>query len=495
MAAETVECKVDLARTASPFTHYEEMCVGSGHAALALRADWQAQLWKCHEELGCRYVRFHGLLSDDMSVVLGRPERPEYHFRNVDLVFDFLQRIGMRPFVELSFMPTLLASGPQTAFHYKANVTPPLYFAQWEDLIRSLVQHLADRYGREEVAQWFFEVWNQPNLPFCWAGTQEQYFELYRRSAAAVKSVDAAFRVGGPASARDGWVTDLIAFCRESDAALDFISTHHYPTDFEAAPEQARLNQLEDFLALDMEDRMAASPAGILTKWAAETRGRAAGLPLYYTEWSSSGSCADHYHDEPYAAAFILKTLADNDGLVDGYAYRTFSDVFEEAGQRSAPFHGGFGLLTSHGIPKPAYHAFRFLHELGDVRLPVVGTTENVGALTVTRGPILHVLFWNYAPPRSDFPTAEVHLSVANADGPLAGTIERVDQDHANPRAAWKQMGSPQYPTADQIGQLRREAATQAEDLPVRDSDGEQVMRFSLPPWGSARITLSPRRM
>lgn len=492
MATEEVECRVDLATTATPFRHYHEECVGSGHAALALRADWQAQLLRCHQDLGFRCVRFHGLLNDDMGVGLGRPDRPEHHFHNVDLVFDFLVDIGMRPFVELSFMPTVLASGSQTAFHYRANVTPPRDFGQWEELIRVLVQHLADRYGRDEVAQWSFEVWNEPNLQFFWAGTQQDYFELYRRSATAVKSVDPAFRVGGPASARDGWVPELIAFCRKNDVPLDFVSTHHYPTDYEPPKPEAAPADLAELLTFDVEERIAASPRGILTEWAGETCERAEGLPLYYTEWNSSASCSDHYHDEPYAAAFILKTIADNDGLVDGYAYWTFSDIFEEVGFRSPPFHGGFGLLTIHGIEKPAYHAFRFLHDLGNERLRVHGSGRSVEAMAVTSGPILHVLFWNYDVPGSDIRPAEVRLSVAHADGRLRATIERVDREHGNPKAQWEEMGSPHHLTVDQVAQLRRASQVDAEELPVQQSNGEQLVEFNLPPWSVARITLWP---
>ncbi len=494
MATKRIRLKVDLADTATPFRHYYEMCVGSGHAALVLRADWQAQLRKCREELGFRYVRFHGLLNDDMSVVLGTPGRPEYHFHNVDLICDFLLGVGMRPFVELSFMPSVLASGAQTAFHYRGNVTPPRDFAQWEDLIRALVQHLADRYGRREVTRWFFEVWNEPNLDYFWAGSQEDYFELYRRAALAVKSVDAHFRVGGPATARDGWVADLIQFCKRSDVPLDFISTHHYPTDFERGAAEEESLDVAALLTRDLEARMAEAPRGILTRWARQTRAHAGGLPLYYTEWSSSPSCTDRYHDEAYAAAFILKTIADNDGLVAGYSYWTFSDIFEEAGMLSQPFHGGFGLLTIHGIAKPAYQAYRFLHDLGRERLPVVGKGGTVEAMATIDGSALQVLLWNWDVPGSDLPEAQVRLVAADAGGPLGATVERVDEHHANPKAAWEEMGSPGYLTAAQVDELKAAAAPQVEEVPVEQDKDGQAVTLDLPPWSIARLVLSPAR-
>ena len=165
---------------------------GSGHATLGLRADWQAQLKRAHQDLGMKHVRFHGLLSDDMGTLISEGEEFLYSFFNADQIFDFLLSIGMKPFVELSFMPSALASGDQTVFHYRANVTPPKDYAQWSVLIRKLVSHWVSRYGIGEVRQWFFEVWNEPNLTAFGSGKQDDYFELYRYTAEAIKSVDCA---------------------------------------------------------------------------------------------------------------------------------------------------------------------------------------------------------------------------------------------------------------------------------------------------------------
>ena len=103
----------------------------------------------------------------------------------------------MRPFVELSFMPTALASGAKTVFHYRGNVTPPRDYKQWSTLIRTLVAHWVGRYGVQEVSEWFFEVWNEPNLKAFWTGTQKDYFKLYRVTADAIKTVDSHSRSAG----------------------------------------------------------------------------------------------------------------------------------------------------------------------------------------------------------------------------------------------------------------------------------------------------------
>ncbi|HVI72596.1 MAG TPA: hypothetical protein VM656_14075, partial [Pyrinomonadaceae bacterium] len=176
----------DLAEATTPLPHFWEHTVGSDHAPMALRDDWQRDLKRAHDELGFRHVRFHGLLSDDVGIVAGEKA---HSFVNVDRIFDFLLSIGMRPFVELSFMPTALASGSKTVFHYKANVTPPKNYKKWATLIEQLVGHLIERYGESEVSEWLFEVWNEPNLKAFWRGTQRDYFRLYRHTTEAIKKI------------------------------------------------------------------------------------------------------------------------------------------------------------------------------------------------------------------------------------------------------------------------------------------------------------------
>ena len=217
-----VEFLCDLSQRGTPLPHCWEHTVGSCHAPLALRADWQAHLRVCHDELGFRYVRFHGLLSDDVGTLVRTREGLLDSFFNADRIFDFLLSIGMKPFVELSFMPEALASGPTTVFSYRGNVTPPRGYGQWAAFIKRLVAHWVDRYGIREVGDWFFEVWNEPNLRAFWTGTRKEYFKLYRATAGAIKEVDPSLQVGGPATARDGWIDEFIDFCETSGAAGRF---------------------------------------------------------------------------------------------------------------------------------------------------------------------------------------------------------------------------------------------------------------------------------
>lgn len=152
------------AQSSGPLAHVWEHAAGSCHAPVALRADWQTQLKRCHDELGVQHVRFHALLSDQLGILMRQNEQLLYTFFNADQIMDFLLSIGMRPFVELSFMPEALASGHTTVFRYRANVTPPKDYTQWATLIQRLVGHWVSRYGMREVSEWLFEVWNEPNL-------------------------------------------------------------------------------------------------------------------------------------------------------------------------------------------------------------------------------------------------------------------------------------------------------------------------------------------
>ncbi len=460
------------------FPHAWEHTIGSGHAPLALRADWQRQLTRCRRELGFRHVRFHGILSDDVGTLMCENDRLVYSFFNADQICDFLLSIGMRPFMELSFMPTALSSGDATVFHYRANVTPPKDYDAWESLIRKLVHHWVERYGLAEVSQWFFEVWNEPNLDAFWKGSQAEYFRLYASTARAIKETHGSLRVGGPATAGNAWIPQLLDYCAANAAPIDFVSTHHYPTDAFGKPGDDTVAQL------------AASTRSVLRSQAAKARGEARGKPLYYTEWSTSSNPFDDLHDEPYAAAFVAKTIMETCGLVEGYSYWTFSDVFEENYFASKPFHGGFGLLTIHGIPKPAYRAFELLHRLGTTLLPVSGRHDTVDVWATREGSSVRVLVTNGALPRHPIRTEMIRLEIAGAAKVRAAYVERIDDDHANARRAWTEMGMPPSLLPREVDALEVASALVKEPLGFEASSNGAIVTVAMPPQGTALVTL-----
>jgi len=462
-----------------PLPHFWEHTVGSCHATLALRADWQAQLRRAHHELGFRHVRFHGLLDDGVGTLIRHNDQPLYSFFNADQIMDFLLSIGMKPFVELSFMPRMLSSGGQSVFHYRANVTPPEDHAAWAALIGRLVRHWVERYGVQEVRRWYFEVWNEPNLSAFFAGTQAQYFELYRVTVSAIKAVDPALRVGGPATAANEWLGEFLRFCDAQHLPADFVTTHHYPTDGFGQPGD------------DTETQLAASRRSVLQHQARAARCQAGERPLYYTEWSSSANDRDPLHDEAYGACFIVKTVLEAQGLVQGYSYWTFSDIFEESYFPSVPFHGGFGLLTLHGIPKPAYRAFELLHEIGTELLPVAGSHATVDCWAVRGAGTVTVLLTNFALPRHPIAPQAVRVRLTGLPKIAAAGIRRIDAGHANPKQCWLKMGSPEYLSAAQVAQLLAASVCDRVPQPYRQETDATVIELTLPPFAVAAVQLS----
>jgi xylan 1,4-beta-xylosidase len=476
-----IEFRCDLAQRGTPLPHCWEHTIGSCHAPLALRADWQEQLRRCHAELGFRYVRFHGLLSDDVGTVVRQQHRLLYSFFNSDRIIDFLLSIDVRPFVELSFMPEALASGGKTVFHYRGNVTPLRDYRQWAELIDRLVRHWVDRYGVTEVRKWFFEVWNEPNLKAFWTGTRRDYFRLYRETVRAIKNIDAGLPVGGPATAHDEWIEEFVEFCDRQRLPADFISTHHYPTDALVDP------------GTDTDTQLAHSRRSIMRQWAQDTKRRAAGRPVYYTEWNASSNPRDPLHDRPYTAAFIVKTALEASGIADGYGFWTFTDLFEENYFPSMPFHGGFGLLTIHGIAKPAYRAFELLHALGDERLMVDGIHPTVDAW-VTRGRRgVTVVMTNHALPQQPIQRERARIFLRGSRRPRSASMRRIDERHANARRTWLALGSPEYLSSPMLARLDAASGLRDEPCSWSHEDGTTSFQVQLEPHSVTAVTLPNR--
>lgn len=456
----------------STFPHYWEECVGSCRAYTALRADYRKQLIKAHEELGFKYVRFHGLFNDDMSVCLRKisydpavPGEIVYNFANIDNIFDFLLEIGMKPFIEIGFMPECLASGTDTIFHYRGNITPPADYIQWNHLIQAFVAHLGERYGREEIRSWFFEVWNEPNLASFWAGTKEQYFELYENTARTIKAYDSQLRVGGPATSINAWIPDMIEFCEKHQVSLDFISTHHYPSD---DPLWRRgSSDISILKELFISGELGKYERGVIQKMTARACAEAGKYPLYYTEWNTSAMLNDDQHDECYAATMVSKILADNDGFVKGYGFWTFSDIFEEMGQVKGVYHGGFGLMNYYGVPKPTYRCFQLFHETGYERHEVASdcpeSTVEAIALKLPKG--IRVIAYNHNVPGGDIQDETIQIVLPEGCAAGKATIQRIDREHCNPKRFWQEMGSPEYLSPIQLEQLMEASRLRKEAL------------------------------
>ena len=380
--------KVDYNKSVGKMNTMFKECVGAGRANEGLRADWQQQLALVKKECDFKYIRMHGLLTDDMAVYREDSKgNPEYNYQYVDVLFDYILSIDMKPFVELGFMPSALASGNQTIFWWKGNVTPPKDYKKWEDLIRNLTQHFTERYGADEVKSWYFEVWNEPNLtPGFWTGTQAEYFKLYDYAARGIKSVNPEYRVGGPGTAGAAWESEMIDFCEKNKVPIDFVSTHSYGVG------QGFLDEFGQSGTVLSKDNGAVSGDVLQSRKeiAASTKPN---LELHYTEWSSSYTPADPIHDSYHSVAYILQKLKQVGNAANSMSYWVFTDIFEEPGPRFTPFHGGFGLLNTQGIKKPAYFSYSFLNKLGETELQNTDTSS--WATKNAKGDV-QILLWDF---------------------------------------------------------------------------------------------------
>lgn len=469
---------VDAQAPARPFPHFWEEMFGSGRAILTLRESYRNDLRDVKKVTDFRYVRFHAILHDEVGVYDEDAQgNPRYNFSYVDQIYDGLLANGVRPFVEISFMPKKLALRQDVhPFWYKQIVSPPKDYKKWDDLIHAFAQHLVDRYGIEEVAQWYFEVWNEPNIDF-WSGDPKQptYFELYDHTARALKSVNPRLRVGGPATSSAHWVNDFLRHTVAENVPTDFISSHGYADD----TVQDLFGTNED---VPKDDRVCRAIKKVHDQIAASARPN---LPLMWTEWNVPSFGPLKARDTIYVGPALAHDIEQCDGLVDMMSYWTFSDVFEEQGPKRGPFDGGFGLISMGGIRKPSYSDFALLHRLGDQR--IVQNSPDV--LVTKRGDgTLAIALWNLVDlDKAGSPkTVELEIRGVKPDSPVH--ISRVDEAHANSLAAYKAMGSPRYPTTEQVRALNHAAEIPpAEDMQL--SHG--VLELELPVNGLALLEIS----
>ncbi|HEY3476351.1 MAG TPA: hypothetical protein VGK56_17185, partial [Anaerolineales bacterium] len=238
------------------------------------------------------------------------------------------------------------------------------------------------------------------------------------------------------------------------------------------------------------DKKLASAPRHVMREQAEKVKGQARGLPVYVTEWNISSDPRHSLHDEPFAAAYATHILMSLRGLAQGYSFWTFSDIFEENYFPSVPFHGGFGLLNLHSIPKPVYRAFHLLHQLGDEQIEVSGQHDTVEVWAIQKESQLTLLAVNHALPGHPISTEQVEIMISKGPEPQQTYIQRIDEDHANPRRAWLEMGSPEYLSVLNIEQLRASSQLIKESQSWSWAEDNIKLRFDLPPHSLAAITL-----
>jgi xylan 1,4-beta-xylosidase len=475
---------VNVQNTRGPVDRFFDLSAGSDYPWTLIRNDSQAQLKLVTEELGFRYIRFHAIFHDVLGTVRVENGKTVYDWTKIDQLYDDLLARHIKPFVELGFAPKVLATSNNSIFYWHGNTSHPKPDG-WRDLVAAFICHIEQRYGKEEVRTWFFEVWNEPNLSGFWeGGDQKAYFELYDLTAKTIKAIDPDLRVGGPATAGAAWVPEFLAHVKQSGAPVDFVTTHTYGVQGgfldENGKSDTKLDPSQDSIIGDVRRVRAQISTSPFPN-----------LPLYFTEWSTSYTPRDSVHDSYISAPYILTKLKASEGLVQGMSYWTYTDLFEEPGPPTAPFQGGFGLLNPEGIRKPAYFAYKYLHALQGDGL----ATSNPQAMLSTKDGNLSAVIWDFEQPdqkvsnRSFFtkvipahPAAPVRLRVTHlaANAAYRLKIYRTGYHANDAYTAYLEMGSPKQLTAAQIAHLNE----LTRDLPETD----KVLESG--PNGSVEVTL-----
>ncbi|HYI65330.1 MAG TPA: hypothetical protein VEW95_00235 [Candidatus Limnocylindrales bacterium] len=456
--------------------HLSQLEAGPDAQGRPIGAEFSDALRMAHDELGVEAVRAHAILNDDLGTYREVDGRPVHDFSGIDRIYDHVMGLGLRPIVELSFMPRDLAADPsKTVFDYGAIVSPPKDWDRWEGLVRELTAHLVDRYGLDEVRGWGFEVWNEANLGVFWSGTRDEYLRLYDVSVRAVKAVDARLIVGGPASAAGKWVDELLAHCRATGSPIDFVSTHTYGN----AP-------------LDL--RPIAARHGF------------PGLPQWWTEWGAHATHFNPVHDSPWSAAYLVRGMASAMGRTEALAYWTVSDHFEELGRPPRLLHGGFGLLAVGNLRKPRWWGLWMLEQLLPRRLATTVTGDGAGDMVQAIGSgaedgRVTIVAWNGTVDVTRAGGAPIldRSASLTVSGLVAARYRlrhrRLDATHSNLVARWAQMGgTADWPDEAQWTELA--ARDHLEELEperiVEPRGGSLELAFELPMPSVSLLELIP---
>ena len=470
------------------FNNHVDDCVGTGRMGLALQKEYQDQLKLVQEYIGFKHIRGHGLFSDDMAIYQERDMTRfgggitiDYNFTYLDMVMDNYLKLGLRPYLELGFMPGKMASGDQTVFYWKGNVTPPKDYEAWQTLLKKTLEHLISRYGREEVLTWPVEVWNEPNLTTFWKdASKEEYFKLFKASLEAVKSVDPNFRVGGPAvcgGSDKEWIQAFLEYCSKEGLKPDYISRHHYCTD------QPKMDGHYGYAdLLDPENEEDGFPNLHSTREIIDSFPEFKGLEIHVTEFNTSYIPNCPLHDTNLNAAYIAHQLSRLGDDNVSYSYWTFGDIFEEFGVPFTPFHGGFGLVANGLIPKPTFWTFVFFKKLKEQEYKCVYKDDSSVVVKFPNGEYRAVI-WNKEKDTLkmsfEFPSDEYSL-----------VIELCDEKTCNPLKVWHDLGEPSSLSPDERELMRRSAQPL-----VSSSRSNGTVNIELDPNAVIYVDLKPNKI
>jgi xylan 1,4-beta-xylosidase len=485
------------------------------------------------------FVRAHNLLtSGDGTAALkwgstnayteDADGRPKYDWTIVDRIFDTYLERGMKPLVEIGFMPEALSSKPVPYRHffkpgdkyndiYTGWAYPPKDYGKWGELVFQWVKHAVEKYGRTEVESWYWEVWNEPNIGY-WKGTPEEFMKLYDYAADGVKRALPTARVGGPHTTGPGAPAAqqaLKAFLEHCVRGTNFATGKTgSPLDFIGFHAKGAPRVVDGYVQMGVSAQLQSISIGFAT---VASFPELKHLPIVIGESDPEGCAAcsarvtphNAYRNGTVYSSYTAEQLARTYQLADLHGVNLLGSVTWAFEFEDQPYFDGFRSLATNGIDKPVLNVFRMLGKMGGDRVAVTSSAgltlasvrdngvrerADVMALASARDRAVAVLVWNYHDDALPGPAAAVELIVA---GLPAGTPQlahyRIDRDRSNAYEAWQRMGSPQKPTDAQYRAL--EAAGQLQTLGpserVTVTDGQATVRFALPRQGVSLVTLT----
>lgn len=459
----------------TPLRHTWKNLLNVGYAHDILMRVVQEQILRAQKEVGFRYLRFHGILDDDMDLYHEDEDGSvRLNFVNVDLVLDFVLSAGLRPFIELSYVPAALARAQQTPFRRRSFYSMINSRVKWEQLIYGLVTHLIERYGIDEVRQWRFEAISFSLVMTEWLGFEE-CCEIYEASYRAVKRADAKLLFGGPsthASAvyENNHIAWFIAYTRNHDCVPDFFTLKNYPYQaIQRDPDFARysLSQLSAPSVLSKDSRFTkntlAETARLLHSLGMDH------CDIWLVEWSSTLWQRDFAAETCYKSSWIVQTICRNLDSAEAFGYWLLTDYLEEH-EIGGVFHGGPGLFTYNGIPKSGWQALRLLSLLGRRLLArgegycITASEHGIQLLFYNCTQYDNLYRYRYRTLQNPADAYNVFVekpgsvfSVCLEDMP-SGTWRlrryQVGRRKGSAFDRWLDLGAPEYPSAKQTAQL-----------------------------------------
>ena len=511
---------VDAKYDGESFKHYWKKLATFGRASEGLRNNLQGQLKEMQKQIGFEYIRFHGIFMDEM-MIYNKSEDGEvqYNWSYVDELFDFFKEINIKPFIELSFMPSELKSSDDTVFWWKGNISPPRHINLWTDLVKEFIKHCINRYGLKEVETWYFEVWNEPEYEYYfWAGSKEEYFEFYKETALAIKSISEELKVGGPSITHGAilgscWLEDFLYFCNKNIVSLDFLSVHIYPEYVSSEGVEENILQNKDYkntskvisgIKKIYYDKNHTFNTLKSVNHKLKEVFNSSNTEIHVTEWNASSLNGNLIHDTSYVATFIIKNVLQCVGITKSLGYWTFTDLIEESKLGISSFHGGFGLFNKDGLKKPSYYAYYLLSKLGD---RVIQQREDY--IVTKKDESIQILAYNYAYFDDLFlhgdisalnhkerysiyevkALKEIEFSINGLNGYYKITNYKLNRENGSVFDDWIELGAPENMHKEELQYLKGKAQPKIEIKELK-LQGKYMDRMSIPVHGVELIIL-----